>query len=414
MIIQDILNDNIIERNFYLERIEKYLYSPLVKVLIGLRRVGKSTLLKSIIQKLHKEKQIPHNNFFYVNKDLPDFDYINTYEDLKIKFEEFLKQTQKGRFFVGIDEIQEITGWEKFINGILAKYAENVEIFITGSNAFFLSGELSTYLTGRYIEFSIYPLSFDEFCLFSNKAPTEKLFFEYLKYGGLPAIFKMQYDESLIFSYLQGVYNTIILKDIVQYKSVRNIAFFRDLYKYVLSNISNVISGKSIKDYLKSQDISIGNDTVLNFLSYAEDTFLLNKIYSVNPETKKYFSIYNKYYVSDFGLRNSLVGFDLKRDIGKLLENYVFLELKRYGYQVQIGRLNGDFEIDFIAERRGVKKYFQVAYLLGNEETMEREYRSLENINDNWEKYVLSFDSINFGVHNGIKHIHIMKIHEIL
>ncbi|MDD2566268.1 MAG: ATP-binding protein [Candidatus Gracilibacteria bacterium] len=412
--IQEILKENIVERDFYMNNIKKYLDTPLIKVLIGQRRVGKSTILKSIIKYLYQTKDIIENNFFYINKESPYFDHIRNYDDLKKEFEEFKKNTKPGKIFIGIDEIQDIEGWEKFINGYSAIYGEQAEIFITGSNSFLLSGELATYLTGRYIEFPIYSLSFEEFCIFKKESRTKDNFIEYLKYGGLPAIFKMEYTADTIFSYLLGVYNTIVLKDIIQYHSIKNVVFFKDLYKYTLANIGNIVSGKSIKDYLKSQNIHIGNDTVLNFLGYAQDTFLLNKVYSVNPETKKYFEIYNKYYVSDLGLRNALVGYDFGKDIGKLLENYVFLELKRNRYEVKIGKLKSNTEIDFIATKSGITKYFQVCYLLGSEETIKREYNSLKEISDNWEKYVISFDDINHGIDGGIKHINIMDIGKVL
>lgn len=412
--INEILNEKIIERENYINKIYSYINSPLIKVIIWQRRVWKSSILKSIIQKLYKENTIKKENIFYINKELFDFDHVKNYEDLKKEFWIFLNKTVKWKIFVWIDEIQEIKNWEKFINWLLAKYNENIEIFITWSNSFLLSWELATYITWRYIEIQIYPLSFKEFCIFKKSEETKENFLEYLKYWWLPAIFRIEYSPEIIFSYLQSVYNTIILKDIVQYHKIKNINFFKDLYKFTLSNIWNIISWKSIKDYLKSQNISIWNETVLNFLNYAENTFLLNKVYSVNPDTKKFFEIYNKYYVWDLWLRNSLIWFDFKRDIWKLLENYVFLELKRNWYNLQIWRLKSWKEIDFIADKNWIKKYFQVCYLLGWEETIIREYSSLEEINDNWEKYIVSFDDINFWVSNWIKHINIMELNKFL
>lgn len=412
--ISDILKEQIIYRKDYLEKISFYFNSPVIKVLIWQRRVGKSTILKSIIQKLYTQKIILKENIFYINKELFDFDHIKNYDSLKNEFEKFLKSSKKWKIFVWIDEIQEIKDWEKFVNGLLAKYWENIEIFITWSNSFLLSWELATYITGRYIEFKIFPLSFEEFCIFKKSQKTKENFIEYLKYWWLPAIFRMEYSKEVIYSYLQSVYNTIILKDIIQYHNIKNIQFFKDLYKYTLSNVWNIISWKSIKDYLKSQNINLWNETVLNFLNYAENTFLLNKIYSVNPDTKKYFEIYNKYYVWDLGLRNSLVWFDLKKDIWKLLENYVFLELKRNWYHLKIWRLSSGKEIDFIAEKNWITKYFQICYLLWSEETITREYSSLQEIKDNWEKYVVSFDDIDFWISEWIKHINVMKISEVL
>ena len=414
MVIQKILEEKIIDRNFYLDKINNYLNAPLIKVLIGQRRVWKSSILKSIIQKLIKNNDIIAENIFYINKELPIFDDIKNYDDLKNKFKKFLENKKEWKIFVGIDEVQEIIGWEKFVNGLLAEYGEKIEIFITWSNSFLLSWELATYLTWRYIEFNIFPLSFEEFCIFKKVECSKKEFLEYLKFGWLPAIFKMQYDENVIFPYLLWVYNTIVLKDIIQYHNIKNISFFKDLYKYTLTNIWNIVSWKSIKDYLKSQQISIWNETVLNFLQYALDTFILNKVYSVEPKTKKYFEIYNKYYAWDLWLRNALVWYNFARDIWKLIENYVYLELRRNWYEIKIWRLKSWKEIDFIATKNWITKYFQVCYLLGSEDTIKREYSALEEIWDNWEKYVLSFDDIDFGINNGIKHLNVMKLSEVL
>jgi len=414
MVIQKILNENITERVFYINKIKKYLNTPLIKVLVGQRRVWKSSILKLIMQNLYNEKIILQENFFYINKELPSFDDIKTYEDLKNKFNIFLENKKEWRIFVWIDEIQEIIWWEKFVNWLLAEYQENIEIFITWSNSFLLSWELATYLTWRYIEFYVYPLSFDEFCKFKQEEKTRWNFIEYLKFWWLPAIFKMEFSQEVIYGYLLWVYNTIVLKDILQYHKIKNVVFFKDLYKYTLANIWNIISWKSIKDYLKSQNIAIWNETVLNFLQYAQETFILHKVYSVNPETKKYFEIYNKYYAWDLGLRNALVWFNLAKDIWKLIENYVFLELKRNGYDVKIWRLRSWKEIDFIVKKMGIIKYFQVCYLLNGEETIKREYSALEEISDNWEKYVVSFDEIDFWINNGIKHINVMDLQNVL
>ena len=414
MFIEKILNEKIIDRQFYLDKIKSFLGSPLIKVLIWQRRVWKSTILKSIIQKLYKNNEIKKENFFYINKELILFDHIKNYDDLKNEFLEFLKIKKDWKFFVWIDEVQEIEWWEKFINGILAEYAWESEIFITGSNSFLLSWELSTFLTWRYIEFNIFSLSYSEFSIFKNEVKSKELFLEYLKFWGLPAIFKMDFSEDMIFPYLLWVYNTILIKDIISNHNIKNINFFKDLYKYTLTNIWNIVSWKSIKDYLKSQQIGIWNETVLNFLLYAQETFLLNKVYSVNPESKKIFEIYNKYYVSDLWIRNSLVWFDFARDIWKLIENYVYIELKRHSYDVIIWRLKSWKEIDFIATKNGITKYFQVCYLLWWEITIKREYSSLEEVSDNWEKYVVSFDDIDFGISKWIKHINVMKIEEVL
>lgn len=412
--IKEILKEEIIQRDSYISDIIKYLNSPIIKVLIWQRRVGKSTILKLIIKYLYTKNIIKLENFFYINKELPIYDHIRNYDDLKNEFQKFLANTSEWKIFIWIDEVQDIVWWEKFINWYLATYAEKAEIFITWSNSFLLSSELSTYITGRYVSFYVYPLSFQEFCQFKQDLESKENFLEYLKYWWLPAIFKMNYSDEVIFSYLNSVYSTIVLKDIIQYNNIKNINFFKDLYKYTLSNIWNIISWKKIKDYLKSQNISLWNDTVLNFLHYWENTFFLNKVYSTNPNTKRYFNIYNKYYAWDLWLRNALVWYDAKRDIWKLIENYVFLELKRNWYDVKIWKLSSWKEVDFIAEKNGIIKYFQVCYLLWSEETIEREYSALEEIKDNWEKYVVSIDDIDFWVSNWIRHINILKLNSVL
>lgn len=413
--IQEILKEKIIKRDWYLDTIRHYYNSPVIKVLTGMRRVGKSFILKSIIQEFVSNKTIDQENIFYIDKEDLENDSIKNYSDLYEIFKKFLTTAHTDKkIFVWIDEVQEIEWWEKFINGLLSKYGKNIEIFITGSNSNMLSSELSTLITGRYIEFEIFPLGIEEYGIFAWKEITKDLFLEYIKYGWLPGIFAMEKQDFVIFNYLRGIYSTILLKDIVKYFWLRNVDFFENLYKYVFSNIGNIFSAKSISDYLKSQKVNISPETVINYLGYWLKVYLIDLVRASDPDTKRYFEIYNKYYTGDLGLRNALVGYNFWRDIGKLLENYAFLELKRHGYDVKIGRLKSGKEIDFIAEKNGVTKYFQVCYLLGWEETMTREYASLREIRDNWEKYVVSFDDIDFGVSEGIRHINIMKLGKVL
>ncbi len=412
--IDEILNENIIERDFYLEKLKRYIWSPVIKVIIGQRRVGKSYILKNIIQFLVKNKSFKKENIFYINKELPKFDNIKTYEDLKKVFKEFSKNKKNDKIFIGIDEIQQIKGWEKFINGILAQYKNEIEIFITWSNSFLLSSELSTYIAGRYIEFFISPLTFDEFCKFKNSSRDKQNFLEYLKYWWLPGIFKMEYSDETIFNYLKSIYNTIVLKDIVSHFNIKNLEFFENLYKYILGNIWNTFSAKNIASYLKNQQIRISVDSVLNYLYYWEQTFILNKVKSVDPKTKKFFEIYNKYYVSDLWIRNSLVWLNFANGISWILENYVFIVLKKYSYNIKIWRLKNHKEIDFIAEKNGKTIYIQVCSSLLNENTLKREYEPFGFIKDNWPKYVISFDDIDFGEKNWIKHINIIDFEWIV
>lgn len=385
----------------------------MVKVLIWQRRVGKSILLKQIIRYLVLEEWRNQDQIFYMNKEFPEYDTINSYQDLLDLLLPFV-QRQKGRFLITIDEIQEIEHWEKAINGILSKHAPQAEIIITGSNSHLLSGELATLLSGRYLEIPVYPLSYDELQTFTKAFETDQYFENYLQYGGLPWRFEMNQDNEVISHYLQSVYNTIVLKDIVTRFAVKNIDFFQTLYKYIFATIGNVFSAKNISDYLKSQHISMSVDSVLNYLSYGEDAFILYKVKSQDIKTKKIFSIYNKYYAGDIGLRNSIVGYQFARDISGLLENIVFLWLKKYGFSIAIGRLPQGKEVDFVAEKNWRLIYIQVATTILDPSTLKREYSGLESIDDNWEKYVVTMDKEFFGVRNGIKHSKIQDFEKIL
>ena len=419
--IKEILKEKIIERKFYLEQIKNFLDTKIVKVLVWQRRVGKSYILKLLIQKL--SKQIPLNNFFYINKEDLTWDNIKDYKDLQNEFENFLKQTDKNKkIFVWIDEIQDILWWEKFITHLQTKY-QNIEIFITWSNSDLLSGDLATKLTWRYVEIEVFPLDLEEFSIFKKEKISKQLFLDYLKYWWLPGIFEVKYNDKAIFDYLKWVYNTIVLKDIVKYYNVKNIDFMDSLYKFIFSNLGNIFSAKTISDYLKSQKIKISVDSILVYLQYAISAFLLHLVKSQDPKTKKYFEIYNKYYVWDLGLRNAIVGVNLASDIGGLLENYVFLNLKRNWYDVKIGRLKvydkevkkyKNIEIDFIAEKGWEIKYIQVATSVLDEITRQRELRPLQILNDNWEKYIVHFDDIDYGQVEGIKFVNVIKIHTIL
>ncbi len=421
--IEEILQENIIERKMYLNQIQDFFWTPLIKVLVWSRRVWKSSILKKIIQIKNKDWNF-WKNFFYINKEDLLFDNIKDYTDLQKEFLIFLEKIDKTKkIFIAIDEIQEIKWWEKFINSLLSKYKSNAEIFITGSNSGLLSSDLATLLTWRYISFKINPLSFQEFLQFSWEKKSKEMFYKYLEYGWMPWIFETNFTQNAIKQYLKWVYNSILLKDIVKYFWVKNIDFLETLYKYILINIWNVFSAKKITDYLKAQKIKISVDTVLNYLNFWEKAFLIEKVKTQEIQSKKIFEVYDKFYTEDLWIRNSIVWFELSRDIWLLLENYVFNTLKYYWYSVNIWRLKSydkktqkykNLEIDFVAEKDGRKKYFQVCYLLSWEDTIEREFRSLEELKDSWPKYVLSLDEINFWERNGIKHLNIIELESVL
>jgi len=418
--IVEILKEKIVHREYYLKKIDNFLGSNIIKVLVWQRRVGKSCILKSVIQKLAKD--LPIKNFFYINKEDLTWDYIKDYKDLKQEFDKFLQTIDNNfRIFVWIDEIQEIEDWENFITHLQTKY-KNIEIFITWSNSKLLSGDLATKLTGRYVEIFIYPLDLEEFAIFKDEEISKDLFLQYIQFWGLPWIFEVKYNREAIFEYLRWVYNTILLKDVVRYNKVKKIDFLDSLYKFVFANIWNIFSAKSIADYLKSQRIKISIDTVLEYLRYGINAFLIWQLKAVDPTTRKYFEIYNKYYVGDLWLRNAIVWVKLAKDINKLLENYIYLLLKKYWYDIRLGRFKifdkeiknyKNIEVDFIAEKEGKVMYIQVATSVLDEETRTRELRPLLFLNDN-SKFVITLDDIDFGEYKGIKFVNILDFHKIL
>lgn len=415
--IGDINKKGIYLRKLYFFKIEWYFQFPVIKVITWLRRVWKSYFLLSVLDYFIQNNLYNSDAIFYINKEYPEYDFLKNKEDLQAYFLDWVGKNKielwKTKIVVAIDEIQDIQWWEKFINGYFAKYKESIEFFITGSNSSLISWELATFLSWRYVEIPIFSFSFNEYLEFLKKEKTTDNFIEYLKIWWIPAVLWIESEENT-FWYLKSIYSTIFLQDIIKYHNIKNIDFFDRLYAFLFWNIWNIFSARSITQYLKSQKITLKLDTVLNYLKYGESSFLIYKIWSSDPKTKKYFEIYNKYYVGDLGLRNSLVWWNLWKDIWSLLENYVFLELKRNDYDIKIWRLKNNSEIDFIAEKKWIIKYIQVSYLLWTQATVDREYASLEAVLDNWEKYIVSMDTISFGVKNGIKHINILNLHEIL
>ncbi|MDQ7008723.1 MAG: ATP-binding protein [Candidatus Gracilibacteria bacterium] len=393
-------------RKQYLDKIGKFYKKPLIKVITGMRRTGKSTFLKQVFTNLKEREFFSENNFFYVNKELLEFDFIKDYNDLNIFFIEWKNINKIGnKFVIGIDEIQIINGWEKFVNSILAEYGDNIEIFITGSNSEMLSSELSTLISGRYIELHILPLTFKEFVNYDHiEKSIDKLFLKYIKFGGLPGIINFGNDEEIIYEYLRGIYNTIFVKDILAYNSIKNSVFFEKLYKYLFRNVGTIFNAQKIRAYTSSNSgTKISVDTIINYIKFGIKSFIIYEVNRYMIKGKNIFQINNKYYSGDIGIRNALSGFNFKQDIGNILENIVFLELKSRGYNVTVGIL-GDLEIDFVAEKNGELIYFQVAYLLLSEDTSKREFGNLLKIKDNWPKYVLTMDDFFETKYEGIIH----------
>jgi len=392
-------------RKLYMERIKPFIDKPVIKVITGLRRVGKSYFMRQIMEYL-KRRKISDKQIIYINKESVDFDFISNYQQLH----DFIKNRQSpspdSKSYLFIDEVQEIKGWEKCI----ASYqgADNYDIYLTGSNAGMLSSELASLLSGRYIEFPIYSLSFSEFLDFMGKKKTNARnhFPIYLQYGGFPALPHFDLDKEVVYQYISSLYNTILLKDVVKRYHVRNITLLENITKYAFDNIGNIFSAKKISDYLKSQKLSIGVETVQNYLSHLCSTFALHKVQRYDIKGKRILELHEKYYLGDIGLRHALLGYR-EADIAGMLENLVFLELKRRGYEIFIGKC-GTKEIDFIATKADEKLYIQVSYLLASEKTIEREFSPLFSIRDNYPKYVLSMDTILGSDYEGIKRLNLI------
>lgn len=393
-------------RNFYLKKISPYLDKPIIKVITGMRRVGKSFFLKQIIDELQDSKSISSKNILFINKESLEFDFIKTYNDLNNYVQKSFKGV-KGKKYLFIDEIQAIEGWEKTVSSLFGE--GTMDIFITGSNASLLSSELATLLAGRYIEFPIYPLSFNEFVDFQKKTPTEaqSLFQLYTYFGGLPGIHIFNFEEESTFQYLSALYNTILLKDIIARYEVRHVTLLQGITKYIFDNIGNLFSAKKVSDYLKSQKIKVGVETVHTYISHLVSTFCLHKVERFDIKGKRLLEINEKYYLGDVGLRHALLGYKQENKNG-ILENVVFLELKRQGYTVFIGKI-GDKEIDFIALKPKKQIYIQVAYLLATEEVIEREFSPLLAIPDNYPKIVVTADPFWESEHKGVKWCNIIE-----
>lgn len=389
-----------IKRNLYLERIEPFIGKDLMKVIIGQRRVGKSYLLFQIMDQIQKKykKKAP---IIYINKELHEHENIQNHSDLIAHIK---KKTVPGKKnYIFIDEIQDIQHFEKALRSLQAK--GGYDIYITGSNANLLSGELATYLSGRYISFEVYSLSYKEFLLFHSLQESSETLFQYIRYGGLPYLINLKLDDQVAYEYLKNIYNTIIYKDVVSRFKIRNIHFLEKLIEYLADNVGSIVSGKRISDFLKSQKINIPPNVVLNYLSFLQSAFLIFRVPRSEIGGKKIFEINEKYYFEDMGLRHALIGYK-QQDINKILENLVFMHLKIQGYKITVGQLpNG--EIDFVCERAGQKIYIQVCYLISTEKVRAREFENLLKIQDNYRKIVVSMDEFAGGNEKGVEHMHI-------
>ncbi len=393
-------------RNYYLNKIKPFLGKPVIKAITGLRRVGKSTFIKQIIEYLQKEKDVKPTNIIYINKESIDFDFISNYKELNEYVSKKIKN-KKSKVYIFIDEIQEIEAFEKTIASWSGE-PEKYDITITGSNSYMFSSELASKLTGRYIDFPVYSFSFMEYKeLYPNITSIEKLFENYIKYGGMPGLKILEkLEEDSVFMFLKSIHDTIVLKDIVRRKSIRNVELLRNICNFLYSNISNPTTALSINSFLKNQHIKSSVPSILAYIEGLSDAQLFYQCKRYDLKGKKHLEINSKYYASDIGLRHSQIGFSAK-DFSNLLENIVYLELKRRFDTVYTGEIN-TLEIDFIAIKNTEPIYFQVCKNLDNDSTLQREIKSLLNIKDNYPKYIITYDKYPSSDISGIKVINII------
>jgi len=392
------------ERNDYLEKIGEFFASRLVKVLVGQRRVGKSYILRQIINILIKQKEVNPENIFFVNKEFTAFDDIRTTIDLENLFNYYIKRYEvKGKIYIFLDEIQNIENWESFVNSYSQDFTQECELFITGSNSNLLSGELATLLSGRYIEFEILPFSFFEFAEIKTLPVNKENFLNYLQTGGLPEMFHFN-SEELNQHYSESLKNTIVLRDIVGRHKIKDLQLLEDIFKFLSLNIGNLTSISSIVRFFKSRNKRTNYETISTYIGFLLDTFILHRAERYNLRGKQTLGGEYKYYLNDLAFKNFLFGF-YPSDIGYNLENYVYIQLKRMGYKVSVGVLS-NLEIDFVAQKPEKTIYIQVCYLLSSQKVIDREFGNLLLIKDNHEKFVVSIDDLKFSNYEGVKHIH--------
>lgn len=393
-----------INRPLYTEKIMAYTDAPFVKVLTGVRRCGKSTILKMIMEKLQNERGISADQMVSMRFDSME------YEDMTAKqmFDAVkAKLSPNKRTYLFLDEVQEIEGWEKVVNSLASDY--DVDLYVTGSNSRMMSSEISTYLTGRYVSFCIFPLSFEEYLTFRKEYTEVKdvhaELADYIRLGGFPAIHLREYSQDEVYTIVRDIYNSTVFSDIVRRNQIRKVDQLERVVKYTFSNVGNTFSAKSISDYLKSEHRKIDNETVYSYLEKLEKAYLLHRCFRYDLRGKEILKTQEKFYLADTALRYSVLGYH-PDSVASSLENVVYLELCRRGYEVNIGKTI-DGEVDFVAQRQGEKLYVQVTQEIRSEKTERREYDRLLEIKDNYPKYVLRTDEFAGGNYEGIKSMHV-------
>ena len=391
------------DRPLYTEQIMKYVDTPFVKVLTGIRRCGKSTILKLIMQKL-REKGIPDMQILSYRFDSMEYDGYSAKDMYQILKKQLVGSS---KMYLFLDEVQEIEGWEKLVNSLATDF--NVDIYVTGSNSRMMSSEIETYLTGRYITFRIYTLSFSEYLSFKSRytqvqTPKEELV-NYIKMGGFPALHLREYGLDEAYTIVRDIYNSTIFSDIVKRSQLRKVDQLERVIKYTFNNVGNTFSAKTISDYLKAEHRRLDNETVYSYLEKLEKAYILHRCQRYDLKGKELLKTQEKFYLADTALRYSVLGYN-ENTVSAMLENVVYLDLCRRGYTVQIGKLN-DSEIDFVATRKNEKIYVQVTQKIASSATEEREYSRLLALNDNYPKYVLRTDVFAGGNYRGVTTMHV-------
>ena len=393
-----------IYRPLYIDKIMAYADTPFVKILTGVRRCGKSTILKMIMERLKTERNIPEDRIISCRFDSMEYEDMTAKQIYTLLKE---KLSPAGKTYLFLDEVQEIKGWEKIVNSLASDF--DVDLYITGSNSRMMSSEIATYLTGRYVSFRIFTLSFGEYLMFKSKfanvgEPKTELA-NYVRLGGFPATHLQAYSQDEIYTIVRDIYNSTIFSDIVKRNQVRKIDQLERVVKYTFSNVGNTFSAKSIADYLKSERRSLDNETVYSYLDKLEKAYLLHRCSRYDLQGKEILKTQEKFYLADVALRYSVLGYNAD-SVASSLENIVYLELCRRGYTVYVGKTS-DGEIDFVAVRQNEKIYVQVTQEINSEKTEKREYNRLLEIPDNYPKFVLTTDEFAGGNYEGIKTMHI-------
>ena len=393
-----------IYRPLYVDKIMAYADTPFVKILTGVRRCGKSTILKMLMEKLHKERGIPMEQIVSYRFDSMEYEDMTAkqmYQELKSRL------CPNGKTYFFLDEMQEINGWEKVVNSLASDF--NVDLYVTGSNSRMMSSEISTYLTGRYVTFRIYTLSFREYLTFKSQYATvddiHKELANYIRLGGFPATHLQAYEQDEVYTIVRDIYNSTIFSDIVRHNQVRKIDQLERVVRYTFNNVGNTFSAKSISDYLKAERRALDNETVYSYLEKLEKAYLLHRCSRYDLNGKEILKTQEKFYLADTSLRYSVLGYNADT-VASSLENVVYLELCRRGYTVYIGKTS-DGKVDFVATRQNEKLYVQVTQRIDSEKTEKSEYERLLEIRDNYPKYVLRTDEFAGGNYEGIITMHV-------